>query len=482
MRETRAPSSTVLYPSAPGRDLPGGATIEEGTYRALLRLAGPLILASVGFMLMMFVDALLLSWHSKDAIAAVIPASMVSYLLKSIPLGVAAYTATLVAQYVGANRPERVGATTWQGIYFAMGSGAVVALMAFGAEPLFAWAGHSKSVQALEVDYLRIMCWGAPLVLMAGALSGFFAGRGDTWALMAAQLVGFVLNSVLDYLLIFGAFGWPEWGVAGAAVATVSSQGVVAVILAFLFFAKAHRRRYATWKVRGLDLDLFRRLIRFGFPNGVRIFVSIAAWTYFLFLVGRLNPDGPELAATNIAWRINGLAFFPIIGLSQAVAILVGQAQGRGRSDLATQATARGLALAQMWMVGAALLFLLFPRTLFLCFYDSDRVALEEFKPILETGVVLLRFVALYCLFDAVNLILMSALQSAGDTRWTLAASGIAHAVFLTVMEVLFRYRPSLYLLWGVATTFLMLEALIWGARFRSGRWRKIRVIERVDS
>jgi MATE family multidrug resistance protein len=105
------------------------------------------------------------------------------------------------------------------------------------------------------------------------------------------------------------------------------------------------------------------RLLRFGLPNGFRFALELLAWTAFLSYIGRLGT--PELAASNLAFRINTIAFFPALGLSIAVATLVGHAQGAGRPDLAEKSTYRGMVLTELWMVLSAAIFVLFARQLF---------------------------------------------------------------------------------------------------------------------
>src|SRR5689334_14225613 len=96
---------------------PSAAPPVAGSYREILTLTGPLILSSTGLMLMHFVDAVFLARHSEQAIAIAGPSSMAAYMLLGFFIGVAGYTSTFVAQYVGAGRPERASAAVWQGMY-----------------------------------------------------------------------------------------------------------------------------------------------------------------------------------------------------------------------------------------------------------------------------------------------------------------------------------------------------------------------------
>lgn len=444
-------------------------------YPRILRLAVPLILTMSGFMLMTFVDALFLSWFSADALAAAVPAQMAGHLIVVTFTGTTGYVSVLVSQYVGAGRAERVAPAVWQGVYLGLATGGVVALCAPVAGPLFAWVGHAPGIRQLEAEYLRILFWGAPAVIVQHAVSSFFAGQRRTLTIMVVQLSAFVVNGLLDYTLIFGTWGLPRMGMAGAAWATVLAQSVATVAFLALFLSRKNRERFHTWRRRGLDGGMLYRLVRFGVPSGSRFTIEMLAWTVFVFFLGRLG--AVELSATNIAWRINGLAFFPIIGLSQAVAILVGNAQGEKRPDLSVAVTKRGLFLGQIWMVSVAGFFVLAPRIVYGWFYSPDSYTPESFAAVADLGVILLRFVALYTLVDGFNIVTLGALQAAGDTSWTLWVSLGLHVVFVAVLLVADTLWPDIYVEWALATGFVMFQAFVWFGRWLTGRWRHIDVI-----
>lgn len=449
-----------------------------GSYRHIFSTAWPLVLSQMALMLLQLIDGLLLSWYSRDAIAAVAPAGLAFYALSALFIGMTSYTSTFVAQYVGARRPHRVGAVVWQGIYIALAAGLALAISGWWLSRVFLHLKHEPQIAELEMVYLRILCFGAPFTLLSCAITGFFTGRGNNIIVAAAQAAGLIANAVLDYLFIFGKFGCPEMGMAGAAWATVAAQAITFIILAVVYFAPAHRREFFTWRDWPLDIPLMRRLVAYGAPAGFRFLVEVGAWTMFTIFATRIGPD--EAAATSIVLRLNGLAFFPILGLSIAIAMLVGQAQGAAQPDLAARCVWRGLAMGELWMIFAGAIFVLFPAALIGFFHDPATVPAEQFTPVLNIGVNLMYLVAIYCLVDAANGVLLSSLQGAGDTRWTLIMSAILHAFFLAGLVTLDHFGMNIYFIWGFGTLLVFAYALLWLLRFRNGKWRHMRVIEHV--
>lgn len=453
------------------------APIDDATfasYRKILLLSGPLILSHMGVMLMQIVDGLFLARYSKDAIAALGPAGMTFWLICGLFIGLVGYTNTFVAQYVGANRPDRVGAVIWQGIYMSLLAGALLALASFGANWFFTIAGHAPEIRADEVTYFSILCYGGVATILSAALSGFYAGRSDNTTLMVAHLTGNIVNALLAYALIFGRLGLPELGIRGAAWATVIAQICQVLIMGILLFTRRYRDTYRTWADRHLDLSLIGRMCVYGFPNGIRYILEILAWDVFMLLLGRVSSDG--LAATNIVFRLNGAAFFPVIGLATAVSMLVGQAQGASRPDLARKVTYRGLALGQVWMSLCAALMLLIPALLLKPFFDASNGPIDQ--NLHDLCVKLLWFVAAYTLLDGVNIVFMSVLTGTGDTRFMLIASGLLHLLLVGILLLLVHLGFGTYALWTAATLFICCVSVVWVIRFRSGRWESKRVIE----
>ena len=464
----------------PVRGVPVALHNEEhdpSSYAAIIKLALPMILSTTGSTIMIFLDGIFLARYSENAIAAVGPGGMASWLFMSFLNGTAGYTSTFVAQYKGSGQGNRIGAIVWQGIYFALCSALILAV--FGslfAHMIFAAVGHSAELVPLEEAFFRITCWGAPATVIGSAISGFYAGRGGMKTLMAVQMSGQAFNAVLAYALIFGRLGLPEWGIRGAAWASVIAQALVTVTLMGIFFLPQYRQKYGTWSRRAFDWNLMLRLLRFGVPSGFRFFVEMFAWTGFVFFIGRLGEL--ELAATTIAWRINAIAFFPMIGLSIAVSTLVGQAQGSGRPDWSARCTWRAMGITQVWMTLVACVLIFAPGPLVSLFQSADEMRAVQSADILGIVVVLLRYVAVYTLLDGFNVIFVGALQGAGDTRWTMIASVIMNMMFLLVLWGLDRFVPRLHAEWTAATIAVMVMALVWLWRFRAGQWRSMRVIE----
>jgi MATE family multidrug resistance protein len=439
-----------------------------------LQIALPLILSNSFLTLQITIDRALLSQASSDAVAASMPAALLYWTPMALLQNIANYATTFVAQYRGADRSARIGPAVWQALYFSGATGlAFLALLPF-AGSLVAIGGHSMPIQEMEATYFRCLCFAALPALIVAAVNSFFAGRGDTWTVLLVDGAGLAVNVPVAYTLIFGRWGLPTLGIAGAGCATVAGCSTSALLALVLFFRRRHRTAFHTLTGWRFDPELFRRLMRFGFPNGLQWMLDTLAFTVFLFLVGRLGDV--ELAATNIAITLNLTAILPMLGIGQAVGVLVGQRLGQDRPELAERTTWTGLWLAWLYIAVVAVLYVVAPGA-FVYFFRGGDTGKEAMVALLVP--VLLRFIAGYSLCDGMNIVFSFALRGAGDTRFvTAVALAMAWPVMVLPTWAAWYWGWGLYWAWAFASAYIMALGFVFLFRFRAGRWKAMRVIE----
>lgn len=448
----------------------------EAGYRQALSLALPLIFSSTGMAIQQFVGRMFLAWYSPEAIAATMPAGLINFTIMHLFIGTAAYSGTFIAQYWGADLEERIGPILWQSFYVAVIAAVVHLFFVPLAGPFFKMVGHPPEVQKLEIIYFQIICFGAGPVVAGAALAGFFIGRGKTMPVMIVAIATNIINMILNYLMIFGYGGFPELGVKGSAYATLIANLLSLIILSWLCFSRKNIKKFrllAGWKP---DIPLFLRLLRFGLPNGLQFFISFVGLSVFLLLVGRLGTM--ELAATNITFNINMLAFMPMTGLGMAVMTLVGQYQGKKRTDLAEKSIYSCLHLTNVYMITLALSYVLIPELFLWPFGVKADPA--EFEQIEKLVIVLLRFVAVYSLFDGLNIVFSSGVKGAGDTRFVMvmifgfSLLGLALPTYIAMVIL----RLGLMTAWTIITIYIIILSFAFYLRFQSGRWKMMLIID----
>ena len=449
---------------------------EKAGYKEVLNLAFPLILSTGSWSIQHFVDRMFLTWYSADAIAASVPAGVLNFTFISLFIGTGNYVSTFVAQYFGAKREDRIGPAVWQGLYFAIGAGLLMQALYPFTKFIFMAAAHAPSIQALEISYFNILLSGSVPTIVAAVCSAFFMGQGKTWPVMWVNFSSIGINLILDYFMIFGHWIFPEWGMAGAAIATVIAAWINMLVFIILLFLKDNDERFGIRRNWQFEFDLFKRLLRFGFPNGVQFMLEMMGFSFFIILVGRLGTE--SLAATNIAFNLNALIFLPMVGFGMATSIMVGQYLGMNQPELAEKYTWSTFHMTFLYMSLGALFYIFFPDVL-IAPYASGADP-ESFQSIYNITVKLLYFIAFYSLFDTMNLVFSGAIKGAGDTRFVM----ILMVVLSWTLMVIPTYvacvvlGKNVFWGWSFATLFVVTLGTSFYFRFRQGKWKSMRVIE----
>lgn len=451
-----------------------------GSYRELLTVAVPLMLSAATQSLMHIIDRVFLSWHSQEELAAALPAGILYWACLSLPFGIASYVNTFVAQYDGAGKPDRVAAAVWQGAYFAISVGGLLMLVGPFSPTIFNTIGHAPVIAHHEAVYFRWLCMGGIPAVMHAVLSAFYSGRGKTQVVLAVNVICVAVSAVLDYAFIFGWGPIPEWGIAGAAMTDVIGTSLGVVILGALILSPQTNRRYPFWTTWRFDRSLQFDLFKFGGPSGLQMFIDVAGFAAFMMIIGWVGSR--ELAATNIAFNLNTLAFIPVVGVGIAVSTLVGQRIGEGRPDQAIASTWKAFSLAGGYMLVFGAVYTLLPN--FLIAPYSAKADAAEFADIHDTVIVLLRFVAIYSFFDAMAIIFGSAIRGAGDTRFAMLVSFLSAGLLLVLPTYLaWRwYGPNLMWSWTFCSIYVIALGFIYMSRFHQGRWRTMNVIHRGET
>ena len=461
-------------------------TSASGGSRELLKLALPLVISQSFMTVQVLADTLLLARHDTDEMTASFPAVMWYWLGFGFLQVTAGYTSTFVAQYTGANRPQRVGPAVWQGIYFAIVAGLLFHFCLPAAPFLISLGAHTETLQQLEVTYLRCLAFAALPMLLMSAVNGFFSGRGQTWIVLAIEVFGTAVNIGFALLLIFGRWGFPEMGIEGAGWATVIGSWASAILALVLFLGRKYRVEFATLTGFQFERDLFMRLMKYGGPAGIQMFLDVLVFNAFVQYVGRLGDAA--IGATTLTVRFNMIAFLPMIGLGQAVCILVGQRLGADRPDVAERSAYTGLKWMFGYMCIVAAAYVLIPHLLVAAFepeHDPDK-----HRAIAAIVPSLLICVAIYSLADSINVTFAFALRGAGDTKfvtWLTFILAWPIMVLPTIYVVTNREElqarfpgmgEPIYWAWGFATLHILVMSICFWLRFRNGKWKSMRVIE----
>jgi MATE family multidrug resistance protein len=465
--------SEVLAPTEPAPAFPA-RRIDR--WKMVLSISWPLIVANSFWNLQMTIDRLFLAEFSTESMGAAVAVMGIFWTPMALLQQTASYVTTFVAQYFGAGKKEMIGPAVWQSLWVSVMGGLLFLLLIPAAATIFRSIGHAPSMQRLETDYFIAMCFSALPTAVVAATSGYFTGLGRTQVIMQINGVGLVANAVLDYCMILGKGGFPRLGIAGAGYATAIGTACAALYGLYLVFSDRERREYRMNSGWRYNSELMARFVRFGVPAGMQWALEGLAFSIFLILIGRMVDGSAALAASSIVVTVMMLSILPALGMAQATAVLLGQYLGEKRPKDAESTVWAGWQIAVLYIVTLGVTFVLAPG-FYLSWFRNTKDPLL-WAQVMVIAPYLLMFVATFTISDSVNLIFSFSLKGAGDTRFVTIVALLLPWPLMVLPTYLLKDQPgAVYLAWGAATCFSIIQAVVFWRRFVGGKWKQMSVI-----
>jgi MATE family multidrug resistance protein len=382
---------------------------------ATLRLALPLAGTNLLQMAIYSVDVIFIARLGSQALAVSSLSVSLTGLLMWAMSGLVAGASAIMAAELGRHRHavREIRRTFRMGVWLAVLSGSVAMAMCMAGEPIMLWTGQDPIVAARAGDFLLVLMWTIiPLVLSSHLRNTVSAlGRPAISTVIAAFAVA--VNTLGNYLLIYGEFGFPRLGLQGSAVASVITSiamlGAYAIVLATDRRIRRFRLLGRWWRP---EWSRLRQMLVLGLPIAATILAEAGLFSAAAFLMGRIGAE--QLAGHTIALQLAAITFQVPFGVAQAATIRVGMAYGAGDRLWATRAGLVSILLGVGFMALMALLIWGFPRTILRIYVDPDAAANA-----LMVGFALqyLAVAAAFQLFDGAQAVAAGALRGLQDTR-----------------------------------------------------------------
>ncbi len=442
--------------------------------RGVLAMSIPMVVTTCTRMVMDLTDYVMISWiPGSDAQAAILPAQLVLWSFIVIGMGLVSIVSTFASQALGRGEHAECSIYAWQGVYISL----VFGLLGFAMAPMLSWVivavGHEQAVQVLELEYCRVAIWSIGPTVAATALSAFFNGVHHPKVTMWTAIEGIAVNVAVSYALIFGLWGLPEMGIAGAAFGTVVATCYRCLRLGATMCRQKFDDEFQARSHWRINWSKLANLLRLGWPQGCQWLSDVVVWMLFVnVLVGRMF--GTEhLIATGIAWQYLRVSFMPVMGIGMAVTSLVGKSIGQGDPQRAIRQVRLAVLLGGAYMVVLSLIYFVFRRELIGWFNDSPEIV--------AIGASLMICAAVFQVFDAMGIVYVSALRGAGDTFWSSALNVVCHWLILIGGGlVMARFFPQFGSIgpWSAATSLLVVLGILLWRRWHQRGWMDIDIFK----
>lgn len=338
-------------------------------WKHLIRFAFPLFLGGLFQQLYNTVDSWVVGHYCGDnALAAVSSSGSLCFLLVGFFQGVFMGGSVIISRHYGAQNHEEVDKSVHTLVVFSLVLGVVLSILGVALTPtLLRWMGTPANVMPNSVLYFRIYCAGMMALVLYNTATGIFQALGDSRHPLYYLVISSLTNVILDFLFV-AVF---DWGVSGAALATVLGQ-LLSTVLAFAHLMSGRFIVHIKLSKLRPDLDILKQIIRLGLPSGVQNSVIAIA---NVVVQSNINAFGDfAMAGCGSYSRIEGFVFLPITSLTMAMTTFISQNLGAGKRDRARKGARQGVLMTVSFAELVGIVFFLFAPQLIGLFSSTPEV------------------------------------------------------------------------------------------------------------
>lgn len=437
----------------------------------ILKIATPAIAGMSSQMIVSIIDTAMVGRleSSEVALAAMGLGVLAAWTLSSFFASLGNGTHIVVARRYGQGKLTEAGIALNNSlvISFALGTifGLAMYFYAFEAIDVFS---SDEQVSLMAGEYIKYRAIGLPFFLMAVSYRGFFYGIGHTNMFMFSALITYVFNIIFNYFLIFGTFGFPRMGVAGAGLA--ASIGMIAGFLFFVVvtFFPEYRKKYRYYDMVAIGLKYITPIVRISLPVSFQNILILFGFLMFVAITGVIGTM--EQAATQVVITSLYISFMPCFGFGIATQTLVGNALGNNQPSEAQKYGVETAKLGTVFTSIVGVVFVFLPEAVLPIITTNDEV-IAVAKPLLQlSGIAQIAYGS--------GIIIANALQAAGDTLFVMYLEIVTHwLIFLPVSYLIgVTLGNGIVGSWMALPVYIALYTTIAWVKFLKGSWKSITV------
>lgn len=382
-----------------------------------IKLAVPVILGMLGHTFVQFADNIMVGQLGTAELAAVSLGNSFVFIAMSLGIGFSTAITPLVAEADGAGNTLNAKSALKHGLVLCTILGFSLFLLILLAKPVMYLMKQPDEVVELALPYLDLVAFSLVPLIIFQAFKQFSEGLSQTRYPMYATIIANVVNITLNYLLIFGSFGFPKLGIVGAAIGTLVSRVVMVFFLWFLLKSKKKFHDYVTnFNLRSIDRAVIKKIISLGFPSALQMFFEVAIFTAAIWLSGVLGKN-PQ-AANQIALNLSSMTYMFGIGLGVAAMIRVGNQKGL-KDFKELRRLAQSIFLLTLLLEIVFAVFFVLGRNWFPTLYlDVDDVLnFADNAEVIILASQLLLVAAFFQISDGVQVVVLGALRGLQDVK-----------------------------------------------------------------
>jgi putative MATE family efflux protein len=435
------------------------------TYRDIWKISYPIIIGLVAQNVMLVIDTAFLGRVSDITLGAAAIGGVFYLTMVMLATGFAVGVQIMVGRRNGEKQLHAIGNVFdhAQGVLIIM---AVILwlLLHFFTPLLLGQFISSPAILKESLIFIDVRKYGLLFGFIVLGFNALYIGNTRTKVLSLSTFVMAIFNIVLDYVLIFGHYGFPEMGIAGAALATNIAEFFTFVFYISWILIKGDHKKYKLFVRIVPDLKLLKSLLNLSVPVMFQYFFSFSAWFVFFLIIERIGETA--LAASNITRSIYMVLMIPVWGLSAAVNTLVSNTIGRGQHHLVIPLILRVLLIGFIITIIPVQIILFFPEPI-IGFYTESQALIEATRPLLKViSVALIAF--------SFGMIIFNGLSGTGKTMLALKIEILAITFYLlTTLILALGFKAPAHVVWMVEILYFSSMGLFAFIALKKANWRE---------
>ncbi len=392
-------------------------------YKATLKLAFPVVLTQLGQIMVQFADNVMVGrYGGEDAVplAAVSFANSVFFLFFIAAIGISFGLTPLVGELYAQKREERSVELFQSGVRLYLLIGVVSSLLLWGFIPALYHMGQPHEVVDMAIPYYRYLTYSMPFTMLFFSSKQLLEGLGNTRAQMAATILCNLLNIGLNWLFIYGKFGFKEMGAEGAGLATFLARSLLPLLMfGYMFLRERYRIYFRRFRLFAWSREDTATLLRIGFPISAQVFLESSAFVFIGIMMGWFSTAA--ISANQIIQTLANAAFNIVMSVGVASTIRISHNYGVRNFDEISLAAKSSYHLAILWNSFAALIFILFRYEIAHLFTANPEV--------IELTARMMPLIALFQLSDGIQNVSVGVLRGLQDVKAIMPIAFVAYIV-----------------------------------------------------
>ena len=406
--------------------------------KLLFQVSFPIVVSMFIQSMYNLVDSYYIGKINEDAFTAISIAFPIQNIMIGIAVGTGVGMNSLISRYLGEKNYEKSNRTAETGLALAIIYGIILLILSrFLPRPFLSAQTTDENIIAYGIEYLQIVMGFSMGVFIQIFLERTLQSTGRSIFTMLTQLIGAVLNIILDPIFIFGYFGLPAMGVKGAAIATVMGQ-IIGALFGCFFEYKFNEE--ITIKKPVLDLDIVKGIYVVGVPSMITI--TIQSFTIYVLNKMLSAISTSAIAALGAYFKVQSFVFMPIFGVNNGLVPIVAYNYGAKNKDRIIKAIKLAFITVTFMMIFVSAIIMIFSREILGIFSAGDKM--------LEIGIPMLRICALSYIFAGISIVGTAVFQAFGNGILTL---------FDSILRQIIVLLPVAY----IAVKFFTVNEIWWG-------------------